>query len=387
MARGHLHERKPGVWSLVAEAPRDLLTGRRRQVWRTARGTRRDAERALRRLLVELEDARDAAAGPPTLAAFAARWLEQVRAARSPLTHRAYEQQLRSHLLPALGALRLDRITPAQVAAYYTHALTRGRVNGRGGLSRTTVHTHHRILCQLFGLAVRWEIVARSPMGRVESPGRAPRSWSVLSPEETRRLLDSTRGQWVHGPILLVAAGGLRRGECLALRWSDVDLPRRILRVCRSVNWVDGGPRFSSPKGAKERVVTLPPFAVAGLASLERTGELVCGDAFGKPVHPSTLGKAFARALAAAGLPKVRFHDTRHGHASHLGQQRVPIKVIQERLGHSSPVVTLSLYQHVLPGMQEEAAAEVEALLSSNAPSNRPGRTLAVRVVRSRLQR
>jgi integrase len=182
----------------------------------------------------------------------------------------------------------------------------------------------------------------------------------------------------VYWPVLLALATGLRRGEALALRWKNVDLDRGVIRVVESLEQTKAGLRFKAPKTDRARSVTLPAFAIQELRRMRKEqaenllrlgirqneATLLCGRQDGEPLQPQSLTHEFQRFVARVNnIPRVRFHDLRHTHATQLLAAGVHPKIAQERLGHSTVKTTLDLYSHVTATMQEDAAARVDAAL------------------------
>jgi integrase len=176
-------------------------------------------------------------------------------------------------------------------------------------------------------------------------------------------------------PILLGVLCGLRRGEVVALRWRSVDLDAGKLSVVASAEQTDQGVREKETKSGKGRAVTLSPTLISELRRY-RTEQAQIGvrltDDYhvviredGEPIQPRSLSRAFRKFMRRHKLPKIRLHDLRHSHATHLLAAGVHPKIAQERLGHSSVGITLDLYSHVLPGMQEDAVAKVDAALQA----------------------
>jgi integrase len=173
----------------------------------------------------------------------------------------------------------------------------------------------------------------------------------------------------------------MRRGEILALRWSEIDLDRGMLSVTRTLEKSrKGGLHFKQPKTKRSRRnITLPPIATRALRkhrvesakislSLGRgwnENGLVCARLDGSPINPNTLTSGFASLVRRTDIPKVTFHGLRHTHATHLFKEGVHPKMVQERLGHSTIAVTLDLYSHVVPGMQEDATMKVDRALQA----------------------
>jgi integrase len=194
---------------------------------------------------------------------------------------------------------------------------------------------------------------------------------------QTVELIDVLRGKRIFVPMMLAVLCGLRRGEIAALRWRHVDLRAGNMAVVESAEQTDSGVRYKEPKSGRARTVALSATVVEELSAWHvkqaqeflRLGIRPNGDTFlvtqetGHPLQPRSLTHEWARLIAETALPRVRFHDLRHAHATHMLASGVHPKVASERLGHSKVGITLDLYSHVLPGMQDEAAAKVDAAL------------------------
>jgi integrase len=307
-----------------------------------------------------------------SLAAYLEKWLSHVERSIAPRTFERYQEIACKNLVPLLGQIFLTKLRPEQIAAAYARTLKTGRRDGAGGLSPRTVRHLHRVLTQ--AAAVRWRILTYNPVDAVDPPKVERNSMAALNPSETARLLAQFRGTRMFVPVLLAAACGLRRGEIAALRWASIDLSRRQLSVLESAE------RFKETKSGPARTVTLPTLVVEELrlARLRQAEELLrvgvrLSDQnhlvaqLGRPaLQPNSLTHEFVRLLGKSlTLPKIRFHDLRRTHVAHLLASGTHPKVAQERLGHSGVGITLDLYSHVLPGMQEDAAAKVDAVIRS----------------------
>jgi integrase len=179
--------------------------------------------------------------------------------------------------------------------------------------------------------------------------------------------------------VALAVLCGLRRGEIAALRWRHVDLAGSRLTVVQSAEQTATAVRYKEPKSGRGRAVALSAGMIEDLRShrvrqaeeLLRLGVRQDQDTFvvtredGLPLQPRTLSQYWRRLMEGGSLPRIRFHDLRHAHATHLLASGVHPKVASERLGHSQVGITLDLYSHVLPGMQEDAAARVDAALKA----------------------
>jgi integrase len=375
--KGHIRERSPGHWAIVLDL-RDPGTGTRKRKWHAFKGTKRQAQTECSRLITEMSRGTYLEPAKETVAQFLERWLEHTEPNVAPRTLERYQEIARKNLAPLLGHSLLMRLRPEQISSAYAKALKTGRRDGTGGLSPRTVHHLHRILKQALSTAVRWNLIVSNPAEKVDPPKVERSKMRALDAAETAVLIAHFRGTRMFIPVLLAVLCGLRRGEIAALRWCSVDLARRQLSVAQSTEQTKSGTRLKETKSGRARTVALPSLVVDELRKHRaRQGEEllkigvrtndeihIVAQEDGAPLQPNSLTHEFVRLLAKAKvLPKMRFHDLRHTHATHLLTNGAHPKVAQERLGHSSVGITLDLYSHVLPGMQEDAAAKVDAAI------------------------
>jgi len=376
---GHIRKRGKKSWAVVVDLGRDSVTGRRRQDWRSVKGTKKEAEAFLVQLLHERDQGNDIERTRLTVGQYLERWLSNYVAVNTaPATVVTYGSFVHRHLLPALGSIPLAKLRPQHIDAYYSRALKDGRANGGGGLSATTVLHHHRVLREALQHAVRLQLIARNPADATEPPRPARHEVSALSQEDAQRLLEAADGT-SHGSLVYLAImTGLRKGELLGLRWQDVDLEGGVLYVRQALQRLGSeGITFRAPKTrGSGRAVALSPATVrrlrqhrqrqlearliAGLAYQDNG--LVFATALGTPTDPANLRRAWGRIVKAAGLDGLRFHDLRHAHATLMLQQGVHPKVVSERLGHSGIRITMDTYSHVMPGLQAAAAEQLDGL-------------------------
>jgi integrase len=243
----------------------------------------------------------------------------------------------------------------------------------------------HRVLKLALKQAVRWELLHRNPADAVQPPKIEKRRMSAYDMAQTAAMLEALKHQRIYVPALLAVLCGLRRGEIAALRWRNVDLERGSLAVIESVEQMNGSVRMKETKSGRVRTVALPPTVcdelkahqVAQAERMLRLGvrltedHFVCALEDGRPMWPTFITHEWVRAIRGTALPRCRFHDLRHAHGTHMLASGTHIKVASERLGHSKVGITLDLYSHVLPGMQEDAAAKVDAALKAAQNANR----------------
>jgi len=374
--KGHIRERSPGHWAIIVDV-RDPLTGKRRRKWHSFRGGKRAAEVECARLIAENNAGLFFEPSKVTVAAFLDRWLDHMRSQITPKSHERYGDLVRKNITPLLGAVSLRKLTPVHISDCYTKALASGRRNRDGGLSASIVTYMHRILKQSLAQAVLWQLLPRNPADAVKPPRAERPQITTYDISQTATLVDSLRGTRLLVPVLLAVMCGLRRGEIVALRWRHIDLAAGKISVVESAEQTTTGVRYKSPKSGRGRSVALSPTIVEELRAhrmkqaeeLLRLGVRATDDTFvytredGEPMQPRSLSRAWILAVARIDLPRIRFHDLRHAHATHLLASGVHPKVASERLGHSQIGITLDLYSHVLPGMQEDAAARVDDAL------------------------
>jgi integrase len=369
--KGHIRERSPGRWAIILEH-RDATTGKRKRKWHSFQGTKRQAQVECARLISAIQAGTYLEPSKTTLAAYLDHWLDHVKTQVSPRTHERYSEIVRKNIAPALGAVFLNKLRPAQISTAYSSALANGRRDGKGGLAPTTVVYMHRLIKQALGQAVRWELLARNAADAVDPPKVERGSLTTYDMTQTVELLEALRGTRLRLPVLLGVMCGLRRGEIVALRWSHIDLAAGKIAVVESAEQTAAGVRYKPPKSGRGRTVALSAMVTTELRhhrlaqaeELLRLGVRQSDATFvytrqdGGPVQPRSLSQMWAS--CATQLPRVRFHDLRHAHATHMLSAGVHPKVASERLGHSKVGITLDLYSHVLPGMQENAVARVD---------------------------
>jgi len=377
--RGNIQARSSGSFRLRYDLGRDPVTGKRRIATTTVRGTRKDAERELTRLLRTADTGEHVDPNRMTVRRWLETWLDAVRSEISRKAYERYSEIVRCYLVPALGHLPLTKLAPIQIQNAYSAWATGGRRDGKlGGLSPLTRRYVHVILKSALSRAVEQQLLARNPAEALKKrlPKVERREITTLTVEKSAHLLDSIKHMHLYWPVLLALATGMRRGEILALRWKNVDLDRGMLSVVQSLEQTTDGLRFKDSKTGRNRAIPLPAFTIEELRRLKRqqaetllrlgirlSGEtLVCCREDGEPKQPRSVTHEFAHLLASKkDLPRVRFHDLRHSHATQLLASGVHPKIAQERLGHSTITTTMDLYSHVTDTMQSDAAAKLDA--------------------------
>ena len=316
------------------------------------------------------------------------RWLPAQRSQLKDTTYHSYESNLRLHVLPTLGEVPLAKLVSEDLDTLYGRLLESGRRNASSdgpGASPASVRYIHRILRKALGDAVRKGTLTRNPAVLADPPKRSTasrrdREMAVWNAAQLQTFLGGLGGQRLAPAFVVAAHTGMRRGEIAGLRWSDVDLSAKLIHVRQAAVAVNYELRLSDVKTANgRRTVDVNDDVVRALAAWRRTQaeermllgadyadlDLVFARPDGTPTHPEVISRTFERLVARSGLPRIRFHDLRHTHASLLLKAGVPIKVVSERLGHATASFTLDVYGWVLPGMQADAAAVFSRLMSA----------------------
>ncbi len=366
--RGTIKSRSPGSYRIRYSLGRDPVSGKRRFGTATIRGTRKEAEQELVRLLRTVHTGEHVDPSRMTVGEWLGLWVESTRAEVSPKTHERYAEIVRCYLVPAIGGIRLQKLAPSDIQRGYNNFT-------RSPSPRTRRHIH-RILKSALARAVEQQTLPRNPaeaLKRLPKVERQP--ITTLTVDQSTQLLQTIKHTNVYWPVLIALTTGMRRGEIVALRWKNVDLDKGLVRVVGSLEQTrKGGLRFKATKTEKARAVTQPKFAVEELRRWKREqaealltlgvrqgGEtLVCARLDGEPKKADSLTNEFLHLMRKAGIPRVRFHDLRHSHATQLLASGVHPKIVQERLGHSTITLTLDLYSHVSETMQSDAAARLD---------------------------
>ena len=373
--KGHIRERSPGRWAIVI----DLADGdgKRRRKWHSFAGTKREAQIECARLVTILQNGDYVEPTRQSLAEFLDEWLTFVRPSVSAKTHERYTEICRKTIAPQIGSVVLAKLKTDRIDAAFSKMLEAGRSDGKGGLAPRTVHHARRVLIKALGQAVTWERLAKNPAAATTPPKVSRARMTAYDAEQTAALLDAFRQTRMFVPVLLAVMCGLRRGEIAALRWRSVDLEGRTLAVVESAEQIKGAVQYKEPKSGHARTVAMSATVVAELRAHRarqaeeqlRLGLRPAPDSFvvaqvdGTALQPRSLTHEWVRILGKTTLPRIRFHDLRHSHASQMLAAGVHPKIASERLGHSTIAITLDLYSHVMPGMQADAAEQVDAAI------------------------
>lgn len=304
-------------------------------------------------------------------------WIETAKLQIRASTWRRYSDFVRVHLVPGLGRIPLAKLTAQHVQLFYTRKLGEG-------LSHSTVHHIHGVLHRALKDALLMGLVQRNVSDMVRAPRRSNREMATLSDSQAKQFLAAVKDDRFAALYVLALTTGMREGELLGLRWQDLDLDRATLQVRMNVQEADGKFIVAETKTAySRRSIALTKKAVAALRqhkAKQDQDRTALGDAWNAKldlVFPNRLGgimipdnlakRSFKRALGRIGLPlDVRFHDLRHTAATLLLSRGVHPKVVSEMLGHADISITLRVYAHVTPHMQQAAVQVMDALFDED---------------------
>jgi integrase len=307
-------------------------------------------------------------------------WLPAIESTVRPTTFHGYRRHVALYLTPHLGAERLQRLSPDQISRFYRDLQQRGGQDGKA-LSPNTVRRVHATLHRALRDATRWGHLQRNPAAvavKPRQPGIGNRDITTWSSAEVRRFLEYVASERLFALWRLAAMTGMRRGEVAGLRWSDVSLDAQRLAVRQTVTGIGSRVAFGEPKTKRaKRSIALDRETTLALATWKRQQEqeraawgatwedtgLVFTRENGSLIHPDLLTTWFRGCASRSGVTIIRLHDLRHTHASLALQAGIPAKVVSERLGHATVAFTLDVYSHVVPGLQEDAAERIAALM------------------------
>ena len=316
-------------------------------------------------------------------------WLEVEENTIKPRTYERYEEIVRLHIVPVLGRYQLQKLTRQQVQELY-------KIKQKEGLSPTTVNTIHNVFHKALESAVQWEIVPRNVCDLTSPPARGNYEFVSLQPQEIHHLLTVARGRVIEPLLTLALVTGMRRGELLGLKWQDIDFKAETLQVRRTMSRIPRKFRKPEQKAYSEappktkkskRSIVLIPLALEALKqhqerqleARKKAGEmwvnsnLVFCTSIGTPMNPTRdVIEPFKVLLQEAKLPNIRFHDLRHSASTLLLSLGIHPKIVQEILGHSNIVITLTVYSHVLPTMQEDAMNKMHNKLKELEQEQQP---------------
>ena len=333
-----------------------------------------ERERKLRDAMTDADRGLTFDASNQTVTGYITRWLEDfAKATLAPRTYHNYKLQIREHIVPAFGMMKLSKLDTPNIQALYTAKL-------RDGLKPSSVKYIHAVLHCALKKAVELRLIPRNPAASARPPKIRQEEITPLDAQQARLLLEAAKDDRFECLYILSLTCGLRMGESLGLKWSDIDLDAGTLRVHRQVQRIrdGGGLVFSEPKNASRRTIDLPQRAVEALRSYRKRqleeqlraggkwqdNGLVFASRKGTPLDAQNIvNRYFKPLLRHTGLPDIRWHDLRHTCATLLLGRGVHPKMVQHLMGHASIQLTLDRYSHWIPSMGRATAEGMDEAL------------------------
>jgi integrase len=369
---GSIYQRADGRWAATVNISYEGSRRRRKSFYGS---TRAEVARKLQAAQRALADGLPLPGERQTVGQVLQAWLRDSAAWKvRPRTLQRYDEIVRLHLVPRLGHVLLPKLTPYDVDKMMNDELT-------AGVSPQSVAHHRAVLRTALNVAMRRGFVGRNVASLAEPPRVPAHEVRPLALADARALLGAVKGDRLEALFTVALAVGLRQGEALALSWDDVDLDGGTLTVRRSLQRVDKQWRFMEPKTPQSRrTIPLPGPVVAALREHrarqlrerlragaawqgEQWGDLVFTGEIGAPLSGFHVRRRFNKLLTLAGLPPMRYHDLRHGAASLMAGQGVPVRVAMEMLGHAQITTTMNIYAHVAPELERDAAERISDAL------------------------
>ncbi len=365
---------------LVRIESTDPITGNRKRVTVGTFRTKKEAEKAERDALVKRDGGTLVDPSKTTVGELLDSWLISKQSQISSQSYVDYGITIRKHLKPALGQVPVQRLIAAHVQAQF-------REWERQGLSPHVIRNCGMRLSQALDQAVEYHLVPRNVCDSVKLPRLNRSKPDVWSVDEAIDFLAAAANDSLHPLWHLLLLEGMRKGEALGLRWQDINLERGTAHISQSVaaDKASGGRAIIQQRtktAAGARSVRLTPETLTALqehrqlwkeskaaAPEWQDNDLIISTKAGTPINPANVRRSFNNLLQQTGLRHIRVHDLRHTSATLLLRAGVPAKIVSERLGHATTGVTLDLYSHVLPDMQNQAAEAMSRVLASSARS------------------
>ena len=386
--RGNVTQRGERSFRLKFDAGGDLATGKRLTRFVTFRGTKREAQKELARLISQVSDGSYIEPAKLTVADYVRRWIDNAEVLNlRPKTAERYRQLIEGQIIPHLGALAVQKLRPAAIVSWHATLLKSGGAKGKGLSARTVGHAH-RVLGKALKDAVPGGLLLRNPAADISPPRVPDDEMKVLDAGQVATVLESMADTPIFTAVIIFMATGLRRGELMGLQWGDVNLDTGRLEIRRAVEKTKAyGLQLKPPKTKRgRRGITLPAYAIEVLkqhrtAALETRMSLGIGklppEAFvfgaidGSVRDPDRMTQDWKRFTAARKLPKVTLQGLRHTHASALLASGIDVVKASHRLGHSSPKVTLQVYAHLFSSDDADAAAVTERIIRRTSPGTK----------------
>ncbi|EJS59957.1 site-specific integrase [Bacillus cereus] len=357
--KGHIRKRG-NKYCIVIDIGADPETGKRRQKWFSGYKTKKEAEKDVAKKITELNEGTFIEPSKITLKDYLLEWLKVKEMEVDKSTYGGYECIVLKHLIPALGKNNLNKLNVIQIQQFYRNLTEK--------LSNSRIILIHRILNTALNQAVAQNLIITNPARFAAKPKKESTSIQTWTEEEVKTFLLHSQNSRYHTGYILAITTGMRLGEVLGLRWQDVDFDNHTVTINQTLGH-DNKIKQSAKSNSSKRTLPIPIETINALKEHHlfiKKEKLRFGNAYsdsnlivctmsGNFVYRDYFRKCYYKIIQKANVPKIKFHDLRHTHATLLLKQGVNPKIVSERLGHSNISMTLSIYSHVLPNMQEDA--------------------------------
>lgn len=374
--RGHIRKRG-NKWAVIIPVGYDQKTKKTKYKW-FSYDTEDEAEKECARLITELNQGTFIEPSKMTVAEYMDFWFENyVESNTRKNTRDSYKYLINLHVKPEIGKLLLNKLQPLHIQQLLTKKSKSGRVDGKsGGLSSRSVKYIYSILREALKHAVKWKLLPQNPAEAVEIPRLTRKRVQVWTPEETRCFLKAAEDDKFYALFVLALFTGMRRGELLALKWQEIDFEKGVIQVNNTLSKQRTLETTKTEKSQRGVLVTenvldiLRQHKLRQLEKRIKVGQkyqdygLIFCTRLGTPLNAENLVKRhYFPIIEKAGVRKINFHSLRHCSATLALANNVNIKIISERLGHSTIKTTADIYSHVSLEMQRKAAQGIDKVL------------------------
>ncbi|QNF28514.1 tyrosine-type recombinase/integrase [Metabacillus elymi] len=341
----------------------DPISGKRKQKKKRGFKTKKEAQAALTKALSQVNEGTYIEPSKMALNEFLDIYIENKKRTVSINTQQKYYYTIENHIRPFLGHMLIANLKPLHMSQLYTTLHEEKR-------SAATIQNVHKVLVNIYNQAVKLQVVPHNIVLAISTPKHKPQEMNIWTQEQVQMFLKTAEETPYELVYVLALNTGMRQGELIGLLWDDIDFEKQVIKVRHTI--INGSKKIqeSTKTTSSRRVIELSNTIIRLLKkhkTVQAEQRLKLGNGYqnmnlvnasleGTPINPSNLRRNFNNLIKKVNVPKIRFHDLRHTHASLMLQLGVNVKVISERLGHASTKITLDRYSHSLPTMQKEAA-------------------------------
>jgi integrase len=366
-------DKKTGKYFYIVDIGNNPLTGKRTQKKKRGFNTKKEAELALGELLNDMRQGSYIEADNITLGEFIEDWLIEMKLTVAVSTYQSYFSFLKCHINPRLGQYRIQKIDSLIVQRFIYDLVEETDLNPN------TIKKIIDTLKVVFRKAVQLKLVKENPVLNVTLPKRSNDEMTVWDTEQVEQFIIHSKKHRFYTVYLIAVLTGMRKGEIVGLRWKDINFEEKIIYIRQIYDPKAKQFKIGAKTSAGVRSIHIPKLLIEQLKKERKIviahklkqglnfndNDLVVCTRYGNPLDSTTLSKRLKKQAIQLGLPPIRFHDLRHTHVTMLIKQNVNVKVISERVGHSSIQITLDKYSHVLPSMQKHVADELDKLFEA----------------------